>query len=129
MELSILLGKVIALYMIFEGLLLISRKKDIPLLLKEFKKNDKVLLTFGAIGIIAGLFMILNHNIWESDWRVIVTIVGWIALIKGLAAWFLPDMMVKWSGYWTNRNHIVTAAIVVLAIGLYLGYHAFGLAL
>ncbi|NQV12466.1 hypothetical protein HQ524_03805 [Candidatus Uhrbacteria bacterium] len=129
MELSFLLGKVIAVYLVIVGLMFISRRDDIHEIMKKFKKNSVLLFGLGAAVILLGLFVILNHNIWVSDWRVIITILGWLALIRGLASWFLPEGMVRLGNYLSKRGHFLIVGLVVLMIGLFLGYNAFGLAL
>ena len=31
----------------------------------------------------AGLAIVLYHNVWALDWRVIITLFGWMAVIGG----------------------------------------------
>jgi len=35
--------------------------------------------------IVIGLLNILFHNIWEDDWRLLITLIGWLALFIGLS--------------------------------------------
>jgi vacuolar-type H+-ATPase subunit I/STV1 len=50
-----------------------------------FLHNPSLLLILGLISLAIGLAMVLAHNIWSGGaLAVVVTIVGWIALIKGL---------------------------------------------
>jgi len=44
----------------------------------------------GVITLAAGLAMVLAHNIWSGGALVVVvTVVGWVTLIKGLSFLFL----------------------------------------
>jgi vacuolar-type H+-ATPase subunit I/STV1 len=53
-----------------------------------------MVLILGVITLAAGLAMVLAHNIWSGGaLAVIVTLVGWLALIKGLFFLFLPPEM------------------------------------
>jgi hypothetical protein len=38
----------------------------------------------GAILFVAGLGIVRAHNVWTWHWSMIITLVGWIALIGGL---------------------------------------------
>jgi FtsH-binding integral membrane protein len=45
----------------------------------------------GSLLFVAGVAMVRSHNYWAKDWRVIVTILGWFALLFGLARMFFPE--------------------------------------
>jgi hypothetical protein len=57
---------------------------------------DGALLYFAAVlGLLAGLALVLSHNIWVSDWRVIITLIGWLTVIES-AAWILaPKLLAR----------------------------------
>ena len=38
----------------------------------------------GKEGTRAGLAIVLVHNVWTFDWRVIITILGWLAVLGGI---------------------------------------------
>jgi len=45
--------------------------------------NSRVLFLAGVIAVIAGLAMVLGHNVWSGGaLPVIVTLVGWSTLIR-----------------------------------------------
>ena len=57
-------------------------------------QNPSMTLILGVITLAAGLAMVLAHNIWSgSALAVVVTLVGWMALIKSLFFLFLPPEM------------------------------------
>ena len=39
----------------------------------------------------AGLAIVLTHNIWTADWRVVITILGWLFVISGIVRMALPQ--------------------------------------
>jgi hypothetical protein len=46
-------------------------------------RDPSMMFVLGAITLVAGLAMVLAHNIWSGGALVvIVTLVGWITLIK-----------------------------------------------
>jgi hypothetical protein len=49
------------------------------------------LFILGLITVISGLAMVIGHNVWSGGApTVLVTVVGWLALIKGLFFLLLP---------------------------------------
>jgi hypothetical protein len=58
--------------------------------------GDGALLYFAAVlGLLAGLALVLSHNVWVSDWRLIITLIGWLTVIES-AAWILaPKLLAR----------------------------------
>jgi hypothetical protein len=44
----------------------------------------------GILTLLAGLAIVNAHNLWVSDWRVIITILGWLAIIRGVLSLLFP---------------------------------------
>ena len=52
--------------------------------------NAPVMLAYAIISLAAGVAMILGHNVWSGGaLPVVVTLVGWMILAKGLLLLFL----------------------------------------
>ncbi len=84
------LGRLIGLYCILVALALLIHKQATMDVITAMLHNAQLLLPLGGITVIAGLAMVLRHNIWSGGAvTVIVTLVGWIALIKGSLLLFL----------------------------------------
>jgi hypothetical protein len=125
METSILISKIIGvIYLSFGVGLLFNRnyyKTELPKLLE----NTSYLIFGGFIAIIIGIFIIENHNYWVKNWTVVITLIGWIALLKGIGLLAFPS---SFSSYKTLLNSELFYKIlgpIVLIFGLifmYLGY-------
>jgi hypothetical protein len=53
--------------------------------LYSYLEDEKFVFIIGFFSFIIGLITILLHNVWEANWSIMVTIFGWIALIKGIS--------------------------------------------
>lgn len=91
----------------------------------EASADDKTLFCWGAASLTIGLAVILSHNIWVQDWRVVITIFGWLALLKGLMSLFVPDQIRKTLKKLEHQQWLSFALIVMLFIGLVLTYYGF----
>jgi hypothetical protein len=87
-----------------------------------------MIFVLGAITLIAGPTMVLTHNIWSGGaLGVIVTLVGWITLIKSLSFLFLPPQIE--AGLFLKRLHYEQLFYLYcafsLVLGIYLTYSGF----
>jgi hypothetical protein len=79
------------------------------------------------IGLYCGLAIILGHNVWSGGaLPVVVTLVGWISLIKGLILLFLPpaSALVYFEALHYGQFFYAYMS-VTLIIGIYLTFSSF----
>lgn len=128
METSLLLAQIIGLYLLLEGAVVLARKKFIVNIVDDLSNNKALMFVTGAMVFILGLLIVLNHNVWETSWRIVPTIVGWGMVIKGILVFFVPKVMIGRARMFAkNRNLAVLAGVVAIIVGLYLVYVGFGL--
>ncbi|MCZ6860678.1 MAG: hypothetical protein O7I42_10445, partial [Alphaproteobacteria bacterium] len=84
MELSIFLSKVLGLYLLLVCTAVLLNRRHFPRLIKEFSESLAVVVLSGFIALVLGLLIVVSHNVWSADWRVIITILGWFTLAKGV---------------------------------------------
>jgi hypothetical protein len=88
---TLFLSRLIGLYCILIALSMITRKQATLESATTLLHDPSMMFVLGAIPLVAGLAMVLMHNIWSgSTLVVIVTLVGWMTLIKSLSFLFLP---------------------------------------
>ena len=50
--------------------------------LAEQVSHDPALIFVSGVLFVAGLVIVRAHNIWTAGWPVLVTVVGWLVLLK-----------------------------------------------
>ena len=91
MELSIFLAKVLGLYLVIVSIAVWLRRKNLGELAVNFAQ-DKVNIYFsGVIFLLLGLALVVSHNVWDTVWQSIISILGWITLVKAGIRIFFPD--------------------------------------
>lgn len=50
--------------------------------MKSVVSEPGIILIAGYASLSIGIASILVHNVWSFDWRGIVTLMGWISLVK-----------------------------------------------
>ena len=89
--------------------------------------NPPLLLMSGVIALVAGLAIILGHNVWSGGvLPVVVTLVGWLSLVKGLFILFLPSVAAQGFVVWEHYQPcFYVNAGITLILGAYLTYGGF----
>jgi len=61
----------------------------------QYTEDKTITVSTGYITFLLGLATVVAHNLWVPDWRVAVTILGWITLLKGIEKIAFPDRVNK----------------------------------
>jgi putative exporter of polyketide antibiotics len=125
---TLFLSRLIGLYCIVIALSMMTRRQATVETVTALLQNPSMMLIVGIITLAAGLAMILAHNIWSGGALVvIVTLVGWITLIKSLLFLFLPPEMEAglFLGQLHYRQLFYLYTSVSLVLGVYLTYGGF----
>ncbi|MGA8619638.1 MAG: hypothetical protein WB660_14115 [Candidatus Sulfotelmatobacter sp.] len=125
---TLFLSRLIGLYCILIGLSMMTRGQATVETVTALLQNSAMTLILGVITLTAGLAMVLAHNIWSGGALVVVvTLVGWMALIKSLFFLFLPHEMEAglFLGQLHYRQLFCVYAAISLVLGLYLTYGGF----
>ena len=110
--------------MVLIPLALLINEKYLKRIFAEIE-NEATLFFWGMVSLVIGLAMILSYNVWEQSWQVIITILGWLALLKGLALLFLPEYIRKWAKKIESKKWLPIALVVIVFVGLLLTYLGF----
>jgi hypothetical protein len=126
MEISLFLAKVMGSYLLIVGLALLTRRRMFMGFMKESSGHMYVVYLFSFVAVIMGLLVVNSHNLWVADWRVLITIAGWLILIKGLILMFFPVYTQKLLIWRQEQTVVLTLiSIFILLMGAYLAYHGF----
>jgi hypothetical protein len=87
--------------------------------------NAGLVYLAGFITVIFGLLIVNYHNRWVKNWTVLITIFGWIGLLKGLALIACPQGMQSLSGQMTAGSGSKFFPYAALCLGLLFTYFGF----
>ena len=126
MEASIFLARLLwPLFMVI-ALSIILNGNTFDHIIKEFPKNSYILYLSGLIAYLMGALILLSYNSWILNWFVIITVMWYMALIKGIAILLFPEQMIKLTKRMKfNRWLLVFVGIVYFILGAYLSFLGF----
>ena len=125
---TIFLSRLLGLYCILVAVAMTIQRQAMLDSVMALLRNPPLLLVLGVFTTAAGLAMVLAHNIWSGGaLAVVVTVTGWLALIKGALFLFLsPDaeagLFLKGLAY---QQFFYLSMAITLALGIYLTYGGF----
>jgi len=88
---SIFLAKLIGPILLAAGISLFTAQGGYRALAEEFLRSRALIYLSGLLTMTAGVAVILTHNVWAADWRVVITILGWVGAIGGALCIVLPQ--------------------------------------
>ena len=91
----------------------------------ESVEDDKKFFCWGITSFLIGLLMVLSFNVWSQSWQVVITILGWATLLKGLVVIFFPEIARKYARKIAGQNWLPIALVVLVFIGLIITYLGF----
>ena len=121
---TLFIGKICAIYWLVYGLGFLISHEFYANQLKNSSKSDSLAVTLqGAIHLYIGAAILTNHFLWNNLLAILVTILGFMYLAKGIAIIVIPNATLK-SGEPTVKM-LRLSGIGFTLIGLVLGYLSF----
>ena len=126
MDVSKFLGKVIGIYTVLVSSAMLINMPQFISHVTGLINNESLMFLAGYITLILGILMIVSHNVWQWNWRVIITIFAWLIVLKGLCIIVYPQLIDKATLEFVQNIHgAYVAAIFDLFIGLLISFFGF----
>jgi hypothetical protein len=90
MSISTYLARLIGPVMLVAAIGLFLDREGYKAMALEFLRSPAFIYLSGVLTMLAGVAILLAHNLWVADWRVLITIFGWLGAIGGAARIALP---------------------------------------
>ena len=88
---SVFLAKLIGPVFLIIGAALLVNGAVYRRLAAELLDSPALIFLSGLITLPAGLAIVLVHNVWTTDWRILITILGWLAVFGGAVRLLAPQ--------------------------------------
>jgi len=122
MELSVFVAQVAALIYLSVGIAALSSRIHFGKLIESFEQSQGLTYVTGFVTIVIGMLLVKYHNIWVKDWTVLITIIGWAAIIKGVMFIAFPQSIFFFKPMFKNTQ---AWGLPLIALGLLFGYFGF----
>jgi len=107
------------------GVAMLVNRELFPVIIDQISHDYGLIIVSGMLSLLAGIAIVRVHNIW-SGWQAVVTVLGWLAIVGGLARMWMPQAAGPIADSITaSPAALVVAAVVLLALGGFLSYKAY----
>ncbi len=118
---SVFLAKFIGTYMVIVAVGFLINRKIYSRFMEDFSKSVALTYMGSGLSLAIGLFIVLVHNVWAAEWPVIITVIGWLALVKGVILIIFPGLAVKLTQVYHRRGSLLVVNLVIfLLLGIFL---------
>lgn len=116
---TIFLARALGLYCIILAAAIFLRRDTFAATANALIADAPLVLVVGAFTLLMGIAMVLLHNFWSGGvLPVIITLVGWSTLIKGVLLLALPPASVTVL-YAVPSHYVMILCSFLLALGVY----------
>ena len=118
MDVSKYLAKVIGIYLIIVGVAMLANMHLFLNYIHSLINNAPLMYVIGFFTLIPGILMVVSHNVWQWNWRLLITLISWLVLLKGASIILFPKFIDKTS---LLVIHDINVAYVIASFDLILG--------
>jgi hypothetical protein len=95
-------------------------------LIEQGARDPVLIYVTGILLFVAGLAIVRAHNQWVAAWPVLVTVLGWLALVGGLCRMLFPIQLGEAALKVGQHTGLTLAASAVLfVVGAFLSFKAY----
>ncbi|KPJ85688.1 hypothetical protein AMJ57_02335 [Parcubacteria bacterium SG8_24] len=89
-------------------------------------RSTSFMWLFGIVGTVIGFLILSSRDISVDGWSILVTVIGFIALVKGLIGLAFPQLFERLGRYFVSSKPILALAMWLILLGgavmTYLGF-------
>jgi len=95
-------------------------------MIAEAVRSPTLIYFSGLTALVPGLAILNVHHAWTADWRVIVTILGWLLVIGGVIRIALPQTTVTLADtIYSGAAALPVVAVISLVLGAFLSFEGY----
>lgn len=89
----------------------------------KYTDDKSVTVSTGYITFLLGLATVIIHNNWDLNWKIAITILGWMTLLKGIIKTVFPNEINKKAQLF--KKHSAFWGWVIFAMGAWFFWMSF----
>ena len=122
MPLTYFLAQLMGVFCIIVGLFVLLRRRVFVEVVHDVERNQPLIVALGLLSIVLGLLVTMVHNFWYGGLLpLLVTLIGWVMLVRGVLAVFVPQRYVLRFLQWAKVERLSWLyGAIILILGLYL---------
>jgi len=124
MNTTLIITQILGTIFIVLGLAMVVNKKYTAAAVQDMMQIKGLLWLCGFMATAMGAIMIAVHNVWTTGLPLLITVMGWMALVKGLFILLFPNWSSSFYKKYITDSLLVVSGVVCVILGLALVYLA-----
>jgi uncharacterized protein YjeT (DUF2065 family) len=126
MESSIFLAQLIGPIFVVAGVGMLAQPQGYRAVAEDFLASPALIYIAGLLKFVPGLAIVLTHNVWTFDWRLIITLLGWLATVGGIFRLLMPAQVRRiGTAMLARRGWLRGSGVAVVALGAVLSFFGY----
>jgi len=110
----------IGVYELAAGIAGLTGKLDWTALIDEFERSPGLTFVTGFMAFVVGAAINLAHHHWTDPLAIIVSAIGWIAIIEGVMVMVCPGPLLRFSRVIVGNAKLISAIAAAFGLALIL---------
>lgn len=123
MQNAMWLASIFGPFMTIMGLWMLLYADNLVKVWNAIKSSPASFFFGGVCNLLIGLAILSQYDMWSMDAYVLVTLLGWFMVVRGVMALFVPQLLIQLT--MTNTSFMKIMGIIPLVWGLALCWLAF----
>jgi hypothetical protein len=129
MQDSVFIARLMGPLLLVNAAAILVNRKGFQEMISGAVRNPAVIYLAGLLSLLAGLLIVHFHNVWTLSWQLLITIVGWLGIVGGIARTMFPARMAAIGERMVAQEKwMVGGAVVSALLGGFLTIKGYGLA-
>jgi len=126
MQAPVFIARLIGPPLVVIGIGVLLNEANYAAMIAEAAQSPTLIYLSGPLTILPGLAMLIVYRAWTADWRVVVTILGWLLAICGVIRIVLPQFTASLaSTLYSTSTGLTVFAVVVIVLGGFLSFNGY----
>ena len=125
MNTTIILSQILGIVITIFGLSVLVNRKSVIALSNTTNESYGIVWILGFITLVSGALIITFNSGNGSHLQVLIQILGWLTLAKGVVTLLFPEFTISMYKKWVKGGVIILSGLVTFVLGvalLYLGF-------
>ncbi len=118
MNTTIILAHILGISFAVLGLAMLFNKRSMSAVLETLINNKGILCLAGFLTLMMGATVVVLNNVWTNGLPLLVTIIGWLMLIKGIFILLMPNTATRYYKKVNESSLFLWAGLLVLVLGV-----------
>ena len=121
-----ILARIAGPYVALIGVAVVARADGLESIVRGLAADPALVFTLALFTLLVGLLITVFHTRWATPAAVVLTALGWLTLLRGVALLAAPDLVLRFAWAALAGFPMRIAGVAALLIGLWLAYEGYG---